>query len=332
MANWQTVLVKIDAMFLVIVVGWAVRRRGYLAAATTTVLSRFVVDVALPALVFTQMLRSVTLDALREGWFTPLLSAVLILIAYVPGVLLAPLFSRGAQRRTFVFLVAIPNWIFLPLPIVAAMYGDAGVRTLFLYNVGALLMLWTFGVWLLHGGVTAREAARNIVTNPGLLATAAGIIVALLVPSSNQWETMTGATGTPLKLLAGALVQAMAMVGSLTIPVSLLVIGAQLGDLELHVHRPSRALWGVLVARLIVGPVLTAAVGWAVLRAGVRIPEVPRMIAYLTATMPVAISCSVFTERFGGDVSLSAQGIFYSTFFSLLTVPVIFFLIQRLGL
>jgi len=46
----------------------------------------------------------------------------------------------------------------------------------------------------------------------------------------------------------------------------------------------------------------------------------------------VAISCSMFTERFGGDVSLSAQGIFYSTLFSLLTVPVFFFIIQRLGL
>ena len=56
------------------------------------------------------------------------------------------------------------------------------------------------------------------------------------------------------------------------------------------------------------------------------------MVAYLIATMPVAISCSMFTERFGGDVSLGAQGIFYSTFFSLLTVPVIFFLLQRFGL
>jgi predicted permease len=332
MGNWQTVLIKIAAMFLVIVVGWVARRRGYLAPATITVLSRFVVDVALPALAFTQMLRSVTLAALREGWFTPLLGALLILIAYVPGMLLAPLFSRGAQRTTFVFCAAIPNWIFLPLPIVEAMYGDAGVRTLFLYNVGAQLMLWTFGVWLLHGGITAREAMRNIATNPGLLATAAGIIVALLVPSSGQWETLTGSTGNPLNLVAGALVQAMAMVGSLTIPVSLLAIGAQLGDLELYVHRPSRALWGVLLARLIAGPVLTAGVGWVVLQAGVQIPEIPRMIAYLIAMMPVAISCSVFTERFGGDVSLGAQGIFYSTFFSLLTVPVIFFLIQRLGL
>jgi predicted permease len=73
-------------------------------------------------------------------------------------------------------------------------------------------------------------------------------------------------------------------------------------------------------------------VGWVLLKTGLIVPEVPRMVGYLIATMPVAISCSMFTERFGGDVSLSAQGIFYSTLFSLLTVPVIFFFIQRLGL
>ncbi len=56
------------------------------------------------------------------------------------------------------------------------------------------------------------------------------------------------------------------------------------------------------------------------------------MIIYLIATMPVAISCSVMADRFHGDVTLAAEGIFYSTFFSLLTVPAIFFLIQRFGL
>jgi len=332
MADWQIVLVKITAMFLVILVGWAARRRGYLAADTTSVLSRFVVDVALPALVFTQMLRTVTLSALREGWFAPLLIGVLIVIAYIAGALVAPLFSRREQRNTFVFLAAIPNWIFLPLPIVETMYGDAGVRTLLLDNVGAQLMLWSFGVWILHGGVTAREASRHIATNPGLIATAAGIGVALLVPSSRDWETAAIGSGPPLHLAACAVVQAMAMVGTMTVPVSLLAIGAQLGDLELHAHRPSRALWGVLFARLIVGPLLTAAVGWTAMHAGITVPEVPRMIGYLIATMPVAISCSMFTERFGGDVSLGAQGILYSTFFSLVTVPVMFFLIRRLGL
>jgi predicted permease len=38
------------------------------------------------------------------------------------------------------------------------------------------------------------------------------------------------------------------------------------------------------------------------------------------------------TERYGGDVPLAAEGTFYSTVFSLLTVPAMFCLIQRFGL
>ena len=133
-------------------------------------------------------------------------------------------------------------------------------------------------------------------------------------------------------MAGGAVVQALALIGSLTVPLSLLAIGAQLGGLIVPVHKFPRALWGVLLARLVIAPLVTLALGWLLIRAGARIPEVTRLVGCLIATMPVAISCSVMAERFNGDVELAAQGIFYSTLFSLLTVPAIFFLIQRFGL
>ena len=133
-------------------------------------------------------------------------------------------------------------------------------------------------------------------------------------------------------MLPGALVQALAMVGSLTIPLSLLAIGAQFGELTIAVHRFPKVLWGVLLSRLLFAPLATVAIGFALMKMGFVIPEETRMIIYLIATMPVAISCSVMAERFHGDVTLAAEGIFYSTFFSLLTVPVMFFLIQQFGL
>jgi predicted permease len=326
----RVVLIKIAAMFLVIVAGWLARRRGFLAAEFTAILSRLVVDVAFPALVFTQMLRTMDGAALREGWFCPVLCGLLIVVAYGVGLALAPLFGGTAQRNTFLFLVAVPNWVFLPLPVAEALYGAAGVRTVLLFNAGAQLVLWSFGVWILHG--TIRHAARNLVTNAGLWATALGIAFALLFPRARNLETIDPGTASPGGLVAGAIVQALAMVGSLTIPLSLLAIGAQLGELTVAVHRFSRALWGVLLARLLVAPLVTLALGWALIGAGVRLPEVTRSVGYLVATMPVAISCSVMAERYGGDVPLAAQGIFYSTLFSLLTVPAMFFLIQRFGL
>src|SRR5512137_1093161 len=99
-------------MFLVIVVGWLARRRGFLAAEFTATLSRLVVDVAFPALVFTQLLRTVDAEALRTEWFSPLLSMLILFVAYFAGLAVSPLFSGPAQRKTFIFLVTIPNWVF----------------------------------------------------------------------------------------------------------------------------------------------------------------------------------------------------------------------------
>ncbi len=326
----HVVFLKIAAMFLVIIAGWLARRRGFLAAEFTATLSRLVVDVAFPALVFTQMLRTVNASALREGWQGPLLCGLLIFIAYFTGLLLAPAFSGKAQRNTFIFLVAIPNWLFLPLPIVQALYGDTGVRTVLLCNVGAQVVLWSFGVWILHGQM--RQAAKNLYTNMGLWATALGIVIALLVPAARDLESINPADAPLGMLLPAALVQALALVGSLTIPMSLLAIGAQLGELTIAIHRFPRVLWGVLLARLVIAPLVTVAIGFALMKMGATIPTETRMIIYLIAAMPVAISCSVMTERLSGDTPLAAEGIFYSTFFSLLTVPAIFFLIQQYGL
>jgi len=326
----HVVFLKITSMFLVILAGWFARRLGFLAREITATLSLLVVDVAFPALVFTQMLRTVDLAALREGWFAPLLCGMLIFIAYFAGVLLAPIFGNKSQRNTFIFLVAIPNWIFLPLPIAQALYGDSGVRTVLLCNVGAQVVLWSFGVWILHGSMS--QAVKHLVANIGLWATGLGIVIALLFPAARELETLSPAEASPSMLVPAAIVQALAMVGSLTIPMSLLAIGAQLGDLTIAIHRFPRVLWGTLLGRLLVAPLLTLAISYLLMKMGVNITEETRLIGYLIASMPVAISCSVMTERLGGDTTLAAEGIFYSTFFSLLTVPAIFFLIQRFGL
>ncbi len=326
----HVVFLKIAAMFLVIVAGWLARRRGFLAADFTATLSRLVVDVAFPALVFTQLLRTVDGRALRHEWFAPLLCGLLIVAAYFVGLLLAPLFSGKAQRNTFLFLIAVPNWVFLPLPIAQALYGDAGVRTVLLSNVGGQLVLWSFGVWILHGSM--RQAMKQLWTNIGLWATAAGVVVALLFPAARDLETANPVDAPTGLMLPAAVVQALAMVGSLTIPLSLLAIGAQLGELTIAVHRFPKVLWGVLLGRLLAAPLVTVAIGFVLMRLGLAVPEQTRLVLYLIAAMPVAISCSVMTERFGGDTTLAAEGIFYSTFFSLLTVPAIFLLVQRFGL
>jgi len=326
MSESRIVLIKIAGMFVVIMVGWLARRRGTVTDAVTATLSRTVVDVAFPALVFTQMLRTVDAAVLRKDWLLPLIPVVIVIVAYLVGLAMAPLFGGKDQRRTVLFLIVSPNWVFLPLPIAEALYGAAGVRVVLLCNVGAQLALWSFGVWILHGKIS--QAIRNLATNIGLWATGGGIALALAFPAVRDLGNLASAGSSVGGVVGAALFDALAMVGSLTIPLSLLAIGAQLGALPVSVRKLPASLWGVLLARLVAAPLVTVGLGVALARAGLRLPDVTRLVVVLIAAMPVAIVCSVIAERYGGDTQLAAQAVFTSTFFSLLTVPALFLLVS----
>lgn len=330
--KWLIVLLNIAAMFVVILIGWVARRRSFLTAETTRTLSRFVVDITIPAMVLTSMLRTVDPRAMTDNWFLPLIGGGILIVSLLVGLVFMPLFSRKDQRSTFVFLVAIANWIYLPLPIAKALYGDAGERAVLLFNVGAQIVLWTLGIWVLRRGKPDWATLRNLLTNPGLVATAAGILLALLVPVARTLENAdTLSLGAPA-LIGKMLVSALVIVGGLTIPLSLVVTGAQLGGLDLSDHRPSRTMTGVIISRLLLAPAAVVALIWLINRLGATIAEVPRMVAYIIACMPVAVSCSMFTERFGGDTSLAARAIFYTTLLSIITVPALFYAMQWLHL
>ena len=331
MSDFLVVLLKLASMFLVMALGWVARKRSLITDDAGRVLSRLLVDMIFPALIFTQMLRTVNLQVLRECWFVPILGAAVIVIAKGVGQLGMPLFRHKGTLATAVFLVAMPNWVFFPLPIVERLFGDAGVRDVLLCNVGAQLMLWTIGVWTLRGKMASKVAFKELAINHGLVATVAGIVIALVFPFTRSLETVSVAGASVGVLSAASVVQALAMLGSLTIPLSLVITGSQLGSLNLADHYPTRDFVGVIVLRLLVAPAITIAVLTAAILLGLRIPEVTRMTTYLIAAMPVAISCSIVTERFGGDTPLAARAIFYSTLWSILTVPALYYLIRLLG-
>ncbi|MFH0937990.1 MAG: AEC family transporter [Planctomycetota bacterium] len=335
MSGWRVVLLRIAAMFLVILVGWVARRRKTLNAESTATLGRFVVDVTFPALVFVQMLKSINADALRESWYAPFLCVAILILGELVGLAVASFFCAKDQRRTFIFLVSICNWVYLPLPIAEALYpqNNEGLRTILLFNAGAQIALWSLGVWTLRGGRPDRAALWNLLKNPGLIATVAGIALALMLPELGDLAKCDPLeTASYFAYIGRALFEGLSLTGNLTIALSLIVIGSQLGGLDLSDHRRSQALGGVLFARLLLTPVVVVALAQLAKSAGINIPDMYWMLGYLVAFMPVAVSCSMFTERFGGDTSLAARATFYSTLISIGSVPALFYLAQSLKL
>ena len=234
----SAILSKILISLCLIFVGWLGARRlgrgpaaGQLAA-VVAVLGRLVLEVSLPALAFTAIVRTTAPGAQRAAWLIPLFGFGLCTLAALVGGAVAWLTARPALRRTLTFIIAVPNWIYLPLPIAAGLYGEIGTRTVLLCNVGALIWLWTFGVYILSGRSSLGAALRAVGARPGLWATLAGVAVGLWLPGLKDTGAPVSLPGQPLAFLWTVLFQSLELLGTLTTPLAAQVIG-QLSSLEL---------------------------------------------------------------------------------------------------
>jgi predicted permease len=304
------------------VTGWVAAKRGLWKPEASRTLSRFLIDLVAPCYVVAQFLRTIDGPTLLHSWYIPVLGFLVIALGELVGLAASPFVREPARRRTFVFLVSLTNWIYLPLPIAQGLFGEAGVTTILLMNIGCTAAIWTIGIATLNPGQTLRESATHILSNPGILATLAGLLLALAVPPLRN--------GAPTLPFLHPLLNAADLLGLLMIPLSLLVIGAQLGEQPLRALRPEPALWGVLALRLAAAPLAALALVRLLAACGLPLPEVPRFTFLLVAAMPPAISCTLFTERYNGDSRLSSKAVFFGTFASLATVPLYFRLVQSL--
>lgn len=322
------IFAKILAMFVVACTGWLLRRRAILDAAITSTLSRLLTDLIFPALVVAKLIDMVSWPALRESATVLALGAITLLVGGIAGEGYARLLLPRPSRQTGAFLAAIPNWIFMPLPIVTSLYGDDGVHALLLINVSMQFLLWTGGVWMLARGAAHAHPIIQLRSNRGLQATAAAFALGLALPAASAFPDAP-AMQAAIRL-GRSLVDGLDMLGSLTVPLSLLVVGAQLGGLTSAHVTDRRTLGHVAVARLVVLPVLVALALTVLRQAGLAGAPVAQNVALIIAAMPVAVTCAVFTERFGGDVALGARSILVTTLWSIVTVPLLVVAVQRL--
>ena len=318
-ADLTTILYRLSLLAAVVFAGWFARRRNWLGDPATRALGLLCVDVMLPCLTFTQMLRIVKRELLVEQASVLLVGCVLMAVPLLAGRWLTR--AEAPDRRPTSWLtVAMPNWIFLPLPIASLLYGEAGVATVLLVNIVAQFFLWTTCVGILRGFRVKAGVGLRRALNPGLLATLAGAAIALAWP-----DAFPRMEGTPV---VGHVLGLVALAGTLTIPLSMLVTGAQLGALPRRWRVDSTGL-RVLAGRLVIAPALTLVV-LAGLAARLPLPDEIWRTAVLIAAMPVAVSCGVLVERFGGDRNIVAQAILLSTVASLVTVLPFVMLAARL--
>ena len=291
---------RVLPVFLVICVGWCGRRVGLLPPEFCVPANRVTYWLAVPCLIFLKISAAPFRQVFRPEWIGAALVA--IVVVWAAAMALAPLLGlRGGSRGTFAQASVHANLGYVGLAVAYYALGDRGLQVAGVFAAFFMLANNVLSVLALAstGGTRVSPAllARRIVLQPVILGSLTGLVW--------SWYQL------PMPTLIGETIR---ILGSMALPLALLLIGADLGVRALR--HPAPALTALGIKNLVL-----PALGCALLTfAGAG--GLPRAAAVVLLAAPSATLTLIMGREMGGDTALASTSISLSTFASALTLPV----------
>ncbi len=278
-------------------VGYVCNKTGVLDEVANAKLSSFLLKAALPATILNSAIAQSDLER-SVVLYTMVVAVGVFLVTPAMSLVLTKVFHLDP---TYQLMLNYSNLAFMGFPIIGGVFGADcifyGAVFLMVFN----LHIFSFGVMTLQKEGNDLKSMLKKLCNPGILsAVLAFLIVMLHLKVPAQLTT----------IISG--------LGSVTTPMAMIVIGSQLGQVNLLKVLTKKELYLMAAFKLVVYP----AVVYLLLSLILGPDDIITKISTILVGLPVAGNVTMLCSEYGGDTSLSAQGTCISTLLSLLTIPV----------
>ena len=288
-------------LFTIVVLAYALCKLGYMGDKFDQKLSSIVIDVTCPALILSSVMgaelpdRSLILPLLGIGFLT-----YILLLVFGFGV--PRLISKNHDDQGMIgFALMFANVGFIGYPIVSSIFGPQAIFYAALLNMPNTFFIFTAGVMLIKGEYSVKQFNPKVLLSPALIAAAvAALLVALGVHTPD------------------VIARPVTMVGNVTVPAALMIIGSSMAKLPLKEIIGSPKVYVASLLRLVVVP-LSLYFFFKVC----GVSDVVNNINTVVIAMPVASFGTMFCLKYGRNPALITELTFITTLGSILTIPLI---------
>jgi malate permease and related proteins len=195
------------------------------------------------------------------------------------------------------------------IPFAELFFPKNGLGLLFIHNIGFIFVIWTLGVFIFQGGYNFKSSLKGLI-NPGLISTIAAVIIVIFGFN---------------KFIPAVVNDVFKTIGSPTLPVSMIVAGAQIYKLGKNALKFD--LFNILIGvnRLILIPGILFLL--SLFLKNYFSKEIIG-IFMIVNVMPVSIISVSMAIRYGSDPELASQNIVSNHILSMITIPVFIILIK----
>ena len=291
-------------LFVIVIVGYVAGKLGYLGGDFDRQLSRLVINITCPALILSS---SMTGELPDRRFILPLLLISIVTYIILTGAaFLLPRYmtKRKEDRGAIGFALMFGNVGFMGYPVVASIFGHEAVFYAAVLNVVNTFTVFTIGTILITGSSNIegkRFEKKVLYSTPMLAAYLTMLIVALEINN-----------------IPGFICQSLTMIGNITVPAALLIIGSSMSQLPIRSLLGNTTVYLTTALRLVLLPLavyyLTSLMGFS--------PMVVNINTVVIA-MPVATYGTILCLKYGKDTTLMAEVTFITTLLSMISIPLL---------
>jgi len=294
----------ITQIFILGVLGYFLVKRNFLREEGLNILSRLIIEVTLPLLIFSQLVKDFRFKIYPQWWIFPLISIAITFLGLFIGFIFLWLIKEKEAKRQFLSLVAFQNSGYLPLALIATLLAKDKAEImfiyLFLYLLGFNLLIWSFGVHLLTFSRVKKFELASFFSPP-VIATIFSLIFIFL--GLNRFF--------PPEFL-----RPLRMIGDCTLPLAMLVVGGNLAQIKLQSKINKKAILLIVLIKLIILPTLGL-----ILVKNFKLAELLGLLIIMQLAMPPATSLSIILRHYKKEDLIISQGIFFGHILSLISIP-----------
>ena len=301
-------------LFMMIVPGFIMRKTKLAGDTLPLGFTNTILYITQPAMLIVGFFRARDLDILKTAGFVMLLS----FITHILFLLAVKLFYRGAEKETrkvYRFGTVFANAGYMGIPLISMVMGDEAAIYASVYIVGFNFFCWSYGA-LIYSEDRSFISPKKMFVNAATIPTAIGILIFVTNVYSYIPTPVADFTYEVLKMLKDTVA-----------PMSMMIIGMRLADLELKGAFRDKYLYLGLALRLAVFP-LGAFALLAVCKLIGFYNATAFTVILVCASTPVASATCMFAEKFGSDSRTASKFVSISTVLSLLTMPVVAMLLD----
>lgn len=285
---------QMGILFSLCALGFAANKLNIMDEASNNHFSKLIVNITIPALII-----SASLNSMEAGIVQVLnVLGVAALMFIVTSILSRYLVKWLRMERTVELMLNYSNMGFMGMPIVTGIYGETGVFYVSLFMMIFNISLFTHGIRIFNSNKNSQLSLKQSLNAGSISAFIAIILFFLKIP------------------IPGMISDLLQMVGGITTPLAMIIIGSTLAQIRLKEFYDIKKLSIFVLLKMVLYPVLVYVILTMIIRDSMIVN-----IATILWALPSAGNVSMVCSEYEGNTELVTKGIFLTTIASVITLP-----------